>query len=343
MIFEFEQSPWLQELEDLKPCSCLSALRFLTLLEGEDEDALEAAFQDLEEKKIALDLSTMPQIGFTGEAAVRLQQEAAFVKGGMKIFDLAEDDPLRVYLEEISQTPVFGDVDILTGEAASGNEETMGRLANLMLSRVVERAAKLTGYGVLLLDLIQEGSLGLWQGILQYSQGDIEQQCLWWIDQYLAKAVVLQARSSGIGEKLRDGMHDYRDTDQKLLSELGRNPTLEEIAQAMHITPEEASTYQAMLSSAQARRQIDLAREPKEQTPDDEQAVENTAYFQSRQRIMELLSVLSDEDKELLTLRFGLEGQLPMDPAQVAAKMGITAEEVVAREGAALAKLRQDT
>lgn len=340
-MFEFEKSPWDLALETVK--SGISAIRFLSLLEGEDEDALEAAFQDLEERNIALDISPLPKLGFTGEAAVRLQQEAAFVKNGMKLSDLEEDDPLRVYLEELSQTPACGDVNILAEEISSGDEEAMGQLANLMLSRVVEQAAKLTGYGVLLLDLIQEGSLGLWQGILQYTQGDIERQCGWWIDQYLAKAVVLQARNSGIGEKLRDGMQDYRDVDQKLLAELGRNPTLEEIAVAMHISPEEAAIYQSTLASAQAKRQVEQSREPKEQTPDDEQAVENTAYFQSRQRIMELLSVLSEEDRNLLTLRFGLEGELPMDPAQVAARLGMTANEVVARESAALAKLRQDT
>ncbi len=339
-MFEFEQSPWAEALEGLT--DCIPATRFLTLLEGEDEDALEAALQDLEEKHIALDISTLPKLGFTGEAAVRLQQEAAFIKNGMKLSNLEESDPLRVYLEELSQTPAFGDTAVLALEAGAGDEEAMGRLANQMLGKVVEQAAKLTGYGVLLQDLIQEGSLGLWQGILQYKEGNVEEQCLWWIDQYLARAVVLQARNSGIGEKLRDGMHDYRDTDQKLLTELGRNPTLEEIAEAMHISPEEAATYQSMLSSAQAKRQVDLAREPKETTPDDEQAVENTAYFQSRQRIMELLSVLSEEDRMLLTLRFGLEGELPMDPAQVAAKLGMTAEEVVAREGAALAKLRNE-
>jgi RNA polymerase primary sigma factor len=339
-MFEFEKSSWELTLEALKPGDHIPAIQFLSLLEGEDEDILESAFQDLEEKKITLDISALPRVGFTGEAAVRLQQEAAFVNNGMKLSDLEEGDPLRVYLEEISQTPAYGDVNIL--EITSGDEETMGRLANLMLSRVVEQAAKLTGYGVLLLDLIQEGSLGLWQGILQYEQGDVEQQCQWWIDQYLAKAVLIQARNSGIGEKLRDGMHDYRDVDQKLLAELGRNPTVEEIAEEMHITPGEAATYQAMLTSAQAKRQVELSREPKEQTPDDEQAVENTAYFQSRQRILELLSVLSEEERELLTLRFGLEGELPMDPAQVAARLGITANEVVAREGAALAKLRKE-
>ena len=79
-MFEFEQSLWVQALEGMAPGSCLPAVQFLTLMEGEDEDALEDAFLDLEDKRIKLDISALPKTGFVGEAAVRLQQEAAFVK-----------------------------------------------------------------------------------------------------------------------------------------------------------------------------------------------------------------------------------------------------------------------
>lgn len=342
MIFEFEKSPWDLTLEELNPGESISATHFLALTEGMDEDALEAAFLELEEKHIALDISALPKLSAAGEISVRLRAEEAFVGKGMKLTDLEEGDPLQLYLQEVSQTPAFGDTEMLSKQAASGNEEAMGQLVNLMLSHVIAKAGKLTGRGVLLLDLIQEGSLGLWQAVLQYQEGDFESQCDWWIDQYLAKAVVLQARNSGIGEKLRDGMQDYRDVDQKLLSELGRNPTVEEIAEAMHTTADEVATYQSMLTAAQTRSRVDKARQPKEETPDDAQAVENTAYFQSRQRILEMLSVLNEEDSKLICLRFGLDGELPMDPAQVAARLGMTADEVVAREGAALEKLRQD-
>ena len=152
----------------------------------------------------------------------------------------------------------------------------------------------------------------------------------------------MQARSGDLGQKLRQGMEDYRDMDQKLLYELGRNPTLEEIAEAMHVTAGEAAVYADMLSMAKVRQQVDAAMEQKEEEPEEEeQAVEDTAYFQMRQRISDLLSQLSEADARLISLRYGLEGGLPMKPQQVAAKLGITAEEVVAREAAALSKLRQ--
>ena len=81
--------------------------------------------------------------------------------------------------------------------------------------------------------------------------------------------------------------------------------------------------------------------EPEEDPQEQEQAVEDTAYFQMRQRIGELLSVLPAEDAELLTLRFGLEGGMPLTPEETGRKLGLTPQEVVMKEANALAKLRQ--
>ncbi len=223
-----------------------------------------------------------------------------------------------------------------------GDSAVATRLSETLIGGVVELTAAYAGKGVLLLDLIQEGSLGLWQGIMAYQGGDIREHCRWWILQYMAKAVALQARANGVGQKMRRALEDYRDIDRKLLDELGRNPTIEEIAEALHITPEAAMTVEQMLRSARTLEQAHASQESAEPTPEDEQAVEDTAYFQSRQRIMEMLSGLSEEDAKVLTLRFGLEGGLPLSPEETGKKLGLTPAEVVARETAALSKLRQD-
>ena len=94
------------------------------------------------------------------------------------------------------------------------------------------------------------------------------------------------------------------------------------------------------LDAARILSQAKAANAPKEEEPEDEQHVEDTALFQMRQRIMELLSNVSEEDAKLLTLRFGLEGGLPMTPEDAGRKLGLTPEEVIAREAAALARLR---
>ena len=96
-----------------------------------------------------------------------------------------------------------------------------------------------------------------------------------------------------------------------------------------------------MLNQARAKEKITRLTQPKEETPDDEQAVENTAYFQTRQRITELLSILTEQEAKLLTLRFGLEGGMPKTPEEVGGMLGLTSEEVVTIEGNALLKLRQ--
>ena len=341
MEFIFEESPWELALNALHPGDKLSALRCLSLTEEMSEDETEDALLALEERGIALTISDLPTDSGSGEAALRLRQEQQLAQSGQFLRDLDENDPLRLYLEELAAIPAAGDVNLLAQAYAEGDDSVVQQLVNLSLSHVVERACKMTGKGVLLLDLIQEGSLGLWQGILHYTGDDFTTHILWWIDQYLAKTVLLQARAAGIGKKIQQGIADYRDADQRLLTELGRNPTLEEIAQAIHVTPEEAAVYETALMQAKARQQVEQARQPKETTPDDANAVEDTAYFHTRQRIMEMLSTLSEQEAKLLTLRFGLEGGQPQTPQQAGTALGLTSEEVVSLEAAALQKLRQ--
>ena len=320
----------------------VKAENLLTALSGADEETWEQALTELEQRRIALDISDLPVQEPGGEASLRLRREQELAKTGKLLTALEETDPLRLYLEELAGIPAAGDPQVLAMELAEGNEAVAERLVNLQLHRVMELAMAHTGKGVLLLDLIQEGSLGLWQGILNYAGGDIDAYCDWWIRQYMAKAVLQQSLAGGLGQKLSQGLKDYVDVDQRLLTELGRNPTEDEIAEAMHITARDAAVYADMLRSAQSRRRVEEEREPTEPTPEDEQAVEDTAYFQSRQRILELLSALSEQEAKLICLRYGLEGGLPLSPEQVGTKLGMTAEEVVAAEAAALGKLRSN-
>ena len=342
MEVTFEEAPWERKLAALRWGDTVSALELLTMLEGEDEASVEDALMQLEENHIALDVSGLANLATGGDLALRLRQEKQMAESGSYLRELEETDPLRMYLEELARTPAAGDENLLAMECMDGSQTAMERLTNLSLSRVVELAGELAGRGVLLLDLIQEGSLGLWQGILSYAGGEFAPWRDWWIRQYMAKSLLLQARASGAGQRLKEGMEDYRDVDQRLLTELGRNPTLEEIAEAMHVTAETAAVYASMVDMARSRQKVDASREEPEPTPDDEQAVEDTAYFQSRQRILELLSALTEQEQKLLTLRFGLEGGLPLSPEETGKKLGLTAHEVVNMEAAALAKLRNE-
>lgn len=317
----------------------LSATRFLTAMEEKSETAVEDALLELESSGVILDISDLPKVTGTGEAALRLRWEAELVKNKMLPQALEANDPLRLYLEEIASIPACGDAQVLA-EACAAGKAVQEQLLNVTLSRVIETAKALTGNGVLLLDLIQEGSLGLWQAIVSFEEGDFEAYADRWIQGAMAKLITMQARANGVGQKMRQALEDYKAVDERLLSELGRNATIEEIAEQMHMTAEETGHVKSMLDNARLVSRAKAENEPEEETEEDEQHVEDTALFQMRQRIADLLADLPEADAMLLTLRFGLEGGRPLTPEETGRKLNLTPEEVVTREAAALMKLR---
>lgn len=338
----FEQSPWEIAVQNMQKGDSITAMRLLTLLEGEEEDVVEEVFQTLLQQQITLKITGLPKNYGTGELEKRLRFEEKLKTPNALLNNLPAGDPLRLYLEEMAAIPAFGDITILEEELHGNGDRksaAQNQLMNLSLHRVVELAGEFAGYGVLLLDLIQEGSLGLWKGILAYAPGeDFSAERDWWIHQHMAWTVVQQARAAGIGQKVQTALEGYRVADKRLLTELGRNPTVEELALELHIGVEEAEIYRDMLRTAVA---LQRAKQPvPEAQPEDEQAVENTALFQSRQRILDMLSTLTSQQAQILTLRFGLEDGLPCTPQETGAKLGLTAEEVVELENMALRTLR---
>ena len=338
----FELSPWEAWGVDNQGGS-ITAAQLLTMFEGESDEALDEAFLDLEEASVTIDLSGLPRNAASGEAARRLREEEQLVREGKLLTGLEENDPLRLYLQELAAIPVQGDLRLLSGELAEdpGNEGLRTRIVNLCLSRVVELAGEYTGYGVLLLDLIQEGSLGLWQATAAFTGGDFEGYCDRRIRRYMAQAVIRQARASGLGQKMRQAVEDYRMVDERLLTELGRNPTLEEIAEAMHMTVAEIETVRKFLDNARLVGKAHEVPEPEEETPEDTQAVEDTAYYQARERVDSLMSGITELEQKVVTMRYGLDGKAPLTAAQVGEKLNLTVSEVVELETAALTQMRE--
>lgn len=337
--FSFDNSPWELFLSGKREGDRISAAHFLTLLEQETEDAVEDAFAALDDRKLMLDVSDLPAKQYTGQAALRLRQEAEIAEKAMDVSGLNPTDPLRLYLEEIREMPRQTDEKALADRVAQGDQRAAEQLMHQGLHRVVEIVPEFVGYGVLMMDLLQEGGLALWQAI-QVPEGDYLTRRDRAIRAAMAKAVTLQARANGVGQKMRQALEDYRAVDERLLAELGRNATLEEIALELHMTPEDAETVRKVLEDARMLQQATAPKE--EEASEEEQAVEDTAYFQMRQRISELLSVLPEEDAKLLTLRFGLEKGLPMSPEDTGKALGLTVDQVLRREAKALAMLREE-
>lgn len=340
--FTFEKPSWERIFEQLHDGDTLDAVRFLTLMESQSEDELEEAFALLEEKDILLDITQLGVVADSAETAVRLRYEKELVAKNTLLQDLEPNHPLRLYLEEIAALPAYADVQLLADAYLQGDDTVVAQLTNLMLSRVAEESFALAGRGVLLLDLLQEGGLGLWQAILGYQGGDFEAYCTRCIKKVLHKALVLQAREFGVGQRMRQAMEDYRAVDERLLGDLGRNPTLEEIALELHMTVQETAAVAEMLEIARRMYRAKAEPEPEEEELAETQAVEDTAYFQMRQRISELLSTLDELDAQILSSRFGLESGLPLSAAETGKKLGLTPNEVTAREAAALIKLRNN-
>ena len=338
--FIFEKSDWEQVLEQTCAGGTLDAVRFLTLVESVDEEELETVFAKLDEKNILLDISQLENFAGSADTAVRLRFEKQLVAEGKLPDGLESNDPLRLYLEEIASLPACGDAQILAERYLAGDESVVTQLTNLMLASVAEQAFALAGRGVLLMDLLQEGGLGLWEAILSYQGGDFAQHCKRMIQRTLHKTLVQHSREIGVGQRMRQAMEDYRAVDERLLGDLGRIPTLEEIALELHLPVETTAMVAEMVELA---RRMNLAKqepEPEEEEIAQTQAVEDTAYFQMRQRIADLLSTLDETDAAILSARFGLESGLPLNAAETGKKLGLTPDEVTAREAAALQKLR---
>lgn len=345
-LVDFGDSEYEKLMDALNSGDTLSAAALLTALDGEGEDTLQEAFDRLLEKRVTLDISDLPKGSGTGEAALRLRREAQLARDGLLLVALEEPDPLRVYLEEVSAIPAFGDIRILAEDLAKANQagreapDLWNRILNLCLSRVFQLGCDHTGCGVLLLDLMQEGSMGLWSALPSFTGGDFETFRDWHICQAMARCVTLQAFSNGLGQKLRQAMEDYRSVDERLLSELGRNPTVAEIAEQLHLSIPETALVASMLDSARNMERAHPQAEEEEPEPDELQAVENTTLFHMRELIEDLMSLLDEKEAKLLKLRFGLDGNPPMTPEQTGRRLGMTPEEVVAAEAAALLKMR---
>lgn len=341
-VFEQAFSPWEMALSKLNRGAVLPAGRFIALMEQDESVEAEQAAMDLEQRGVMLDISDLPKLPGSGKTASRLALEAKLYREGALLNNLEDNDPLKLILQQLQTAAPIADEAELARKAAEGDQLAMEQLTNGYLPKVFELAEEFLDCGVLLTDLIQEGSLGLWQAVLNYESGSFAEAANWWIRQAMARAVTLQAHANGVGSHMAKAMERYRKADRDLLTQLGRNPGDEEIALEMGVTPEEAAAVGKMLREVESMERVRQANAPKEPEPEDEQAVEDTAYFQSRQRINEMLSGLSDEDANILSMRFGLDGKAPLTAVQVGQKLGLTAEEVTQREAAALSALRRE-
>lgn len=326
--FDWQEPGWKRALDLLTPGTDLPSHRFFALLGAVDEDEAQEAAEYLEGRGVGLDVSSIP-VPTQGEAAQRLRLEADLAAQGRLPGGLETDDALRQYWVEVESLPRFT-------ESSLPSVTDPNRLLEGLMYLVLREAPDFAGQGVLLLDLLQEGAMGLMRAMEMPGDRPLD-TARWYIRQAMARSVALQYLAQGEGERLVAAMRAYQQADRRLLQQLGRNPGPEELAQEMGKTVQEVLTLSKMVADAAANPKTQSQPEP---DPQEDEAVEDSAYFRMRAMIEDLLGRLDPLDRQILTLRFGLEGHTPQSPEETARSLGLLPAEVRAREAQAMLKMR---
>ena len=278
------------------------------------------------------------------DAELGLETELSVPEG------IAVDDPVRMYLKEIGRVPLLtADEEIeLARRMEAGDESARHRLEEANLRLVVSIAKRYVGRGMLFLDLIQEGNLGLLKAVekFDYSKGyKFSTYATWWIRQAITRAIADQARTIRIPVHMVETINKYIRISRQLLQDLGRDPTAEEVAKEMG------------LSTLRVREIMKIAQEPVSlETPigeeedshlgdfiEDEAALDPAdaaSVMLLKEQITEVLQTLAPREAEVLRLRFGLEDGRSRTLEEVGQSFGVTRERIRQIEAKALRKLR---
>ncbi len=267
------------------------------------------------------------------------------VPPGIKI-----NDPVRMYLKEIGRVPLLSaDEEIeLAKRIEQGDEEAKRRLAEANLRLVVSIAKRYVGRGMLFLDLIQEGNMGLIKAVekFDYDKGfKFSTYATWWIRQAITRAIADQARTIRIPVHMVETINKLIRVQRQLLQDFGREPTPEEVAEEMELTPEKV------------REILKIAQEPVSlETPigeeddshlgdfiEDQDALapsDAAAYELLKEQLEDVLDTLTDREENVLRLRFGLDDGRTRTLEEVGKVFGVTRERIRQIEAKALRKLR---
>ena len=260
------------------------------------------------------------------------------------------DDPVRMYLKEIGRVPLLTAEEeiFLAKRMEEGDEEAQKRLAEANLRLVVSIAKRYVGRGMLFLDLIQEGNLGLIKAVekFDYNKGyKFSTYATWWIRQAITRAIADQARTIRIPVHMVETINKLIRVSRQLLQQLGREPVPEEIAKEMEISVD------------RVREIMKIAQEPVSlETPigeeedshlgdfiEDQDApapAEAASFMLLKEQLEEVLSTLTPREMRVLRLRFGLDDGRARTLEEVGQNFGVTRERIRQIEAKALRKLR---
>jgi len=326
---------------------------------GLDSEAVNRFYERLETAGIDIDIAgedavpilddiTLPELAELEEIEEVTEEEIVETEAMVDAF--TTDDPVRMYLKEIGKVPLLtADEEIeLAVKMNEGNEEAKRRMAEANLRLVVSIAKRYVGRGMLFLDLIQEGNLGLIKAVekFDYTKGyKFSTYATWWIRQAITRAIADQARTIRIPVHMVETINKVIRVSRQLLQELGHDPSAEEISEEMGMPVDKVRD---ILKIAQEPVSLETPIGEEEDShlgdfiPDEEasEPSEAASFSLLKEQLMDVLDTLTPREKKVLELRFGILDGRSRTLEEVGKEFNVTRERIRQIEAKALRKLR---
>ena len=260
-------------------------------------------------------------------------------------------DPIKQYLKDIKHIPLLTAEQEreLATRIKKGDQKARQRMINSNLRLVINIAKRYSHLGVSLLDLIEEGNLGLMKGVTKYNPKRgyrFSTYGAWWIRQYITRAIANQGKTVRVPVYMTELLSRWRRINERMTQQLGRKPKPEEVAKRMRIPDEKVRQLSEMVTTTTSldapvgeegtAEVIDLIQDESAASPSDS----ITSLLQHEQ-VVELLQRMGEREREVLTLRYGLRDGITRTLGETAKQFGITRERVRQIEHVALRKLRE--
>ena len=365
-LSEENRAKLLALLEEGKKSGKVSSKKLVETLDAVDatEEQTEQFYDVLEAAHVEIDVSDVLDLIGTAELdnptlgemeAIEAEAREVSDKQLEEEYENAKlDDPVRMYLKEIGKIPLLTpeeELEVakdLVSEDEKARDAARKRMSEANLRLVVSIAKRYVGRGMQLLDLIQEGNLGLMKAVekFDYTKGyKFSTYATWWIRQSITRAIADQARTIRIPVHMVETINKVLRTSHSMVQSLGREPTTQEIAAELHM---DVQKVEEILKIAQEPVSLETPIGEEDdshlgdfiQDDDASQPAEEASYTLLREQLEEVLKTLTPREEEVLRMRFGLIDGKPHTLEEVGKKFDVTRERIRQIESKALRKLR---